>query len=263
MKPFEFAYLCAEPFLPPLMKLVRRRLMSSPQVRAKDARLLDVGGRKSHYTIALPAQVTITDLPRETEVQKQLNLGISDQTICQTLGRRTNVREVLFDDMTCSALPDDTFDGVVAVEVLEHVEQDGDFVREVYRVLKSQGVFLMTTPNGDFVKNTNPDHKRHYTRQQLTDLLSSVFDNVTVEYAIRGGTFRRWGLRSWSPRRPIVTALSMFANLVNTIESSGEAIKRQAKGTHHLVATAQKSGRTVRNASLLHSSTRERLIRVG
>jgi hypothetical protein len=97
----------------------------------------------------------------------------------------------------------------------------------------------MTTPNGDHVRNVHPDHKRHYTRAQLSELLSSVFDEVDVEYAIRGSRFRRWGLKGWSVRRPVVTALSMLGNVVNTFESGGNAVKGQAQGTYHLIATAR------------------------
>ncbi len=240
MKPFEMAYVCAEPFLPPLYRLVRRRLIELSENGMQEPQILDVGGRKSHYTIRVPGKVTVTDLPRESDIQKQLNLGINSPIIEQTIRRRTNVREVLFDDMTRSSLPDNTFDYVVAVEVLEHVEHDADFVREVHRVLKSSGVFLMTTPNGDHVRKVHPDHKRHYTRAQLTGLLSSFFDDVEVDYAIRGGTFRRWGLKGWSLRRPVVTAKSMLGNVINTFESSGEEVKLQSSGTYHLVAIAYK-----------------------
>ena len=240
MKPFEVAYLCVEPLLPPLGKEVRKRLLTLSRSTPRDFSILDVGGRKSHYTVGLPAQITVTDLPRQSEIQKKLTLGINDEIVDQTMVRRSNIKEVLFDDMTCSSLPNERFDCVVSVEVLEHVERDTAFVDEVYRVLRNDGVFLMTTPNGDFVKNTNPDHKRHYSRQQLMDVLSSSFEEVNVEYAIRGGKFRRWGLKSWSPKRPGVTVLSMFANVVNTLESRGESIKSQASGTHHLIATAFK-----------------------
>lgn len=241
MKPFEIAYLCAEPFLPPLYGLVRRRLIELSEIAMQYPRILDVGGRKSHYTIGVPGEVTVTDLPRESEIQKSLNLGLNTSIVEQTIRRRTNVREVLFDDMTHSSLPDNTFDCVVAVEVLEHVEHDADFVREAHRVLKSPGAFLMTTPNGDHVKKVHPDHKRHYTRAQLTSLLSSFFDTVEVDYAIRGGAFRRWGLKGWSLKQPVVTAMSILGNAVNAFESSGEAIKFQASGTYHLLATAYKS----------------------
>jgi SAM-dependent methyltransferase len=202
--------------------------------------LLDVGGRKSHYTIGVPAGITISDLPRETRLQEQLNLGIDRRIIAQTGRRRTNVRAILLDDMTRSSLPDACFDCVVAVEVLEHVERDDRFVAQVRRVLKPGGVFLMTTPNGDFVKNTNPDHIRHYTRDQLVALLSTEFTSVDVIYAIRGGYFRKLGLRSWSARHPLRTALSMAGNLVNAVQSSSKKLDRQSQGTRHLIALARK-----------------------
>ena len=82
---------------------------------------------------------------------------------------------------------------MVSVEVLEHVEEDDLFVKEVSRVLKPGGVFIMTTPNGDWVENKNPDHKRHYKRNQLDTLLNKYFEDVSVEYAIVGGKFRKSG----------------------------------------------------------------------
>jgi SAM-dependent methyltransferase len=240
MKRFELTYLVLEPFLPPLIKTVRKRLVIIAKSSPHRPEILDVGGRKSHQTINVPANITVTDLPRESTIQKELNLGINDSIIEQTYSRRTNIKSVLFDDMTRSSLPDRSFDCVVATEVLEHVEEDRQFVREVWRVLKPKGIFLMTTPNGDSVKNTNPDHKRHYTREHLRSLLGSVFDDVEVEYAIQGGLFRRLGLRSWSVKKPVQTGLSMFSNLVNTMQSSRAAVKDQALGTKHLVATATK-----------------------
>jgi SAM-dependent methyltransferase len=240
MKPFELIYLAAEPFLPPLHRKVRRRLSEVATAHSLKLNLLDVGGRKSHYTIGLPAEITITDLPRESETQHQLNLGLTQEIIDSNQARRSNVRRVLYDDMTRSNLPSDSFDCVVAVEVLEHVEEDENFVREVHRVLKPRGLFLMTTPNGDSVKNTNPDHKRHYRRAQLSALLGRHFKDVEVEYAIRGGKFRTLGLLSWSPRRPLQTALSIVGNTVNSLQSAPESLKHQPNGTRHLIATARK-----------------------
>ena len=39
--------------------------------------ILDIGGRKSHYTIGIAGSVTITDLPRETDIQQRLHLGVT------------------------------------------------------------------------------------------------------------------------------------------------------------------------------------------
>ncbi len=236
---FERFYLCAEPFLPPLYALVRRRLRALRNTGPERPLLLDVGGRKSHYTIGVAARITVTDLPRRTEVQQRLHLGVNDAIQRQTLSRRSNVSSVLYDDMTASGLPDASFDAVVAVEVLEHVEDDAAFVREVHRVLKPGGTFLMTTPNGDFVPNTNPDHKRHYKREELDARLRERFPRVRVEYAVRAGRWRSLGLKSWSPRHPLRTALSMIGNVVNGWQSR-RVRPDEATGTRHLVATAEK-----------------------
>ena len=44
---------------------------------------------------------------------------------------------------------DNSFDCIFAIEVLEHLENSRFFVREVYRVLKPDGQFIMSTPSCD------------------------------------------------------------------------------------------------------------------
>jgi SAM-dependent methyltransferase len=226
--------------MPPLYNKIRGSLLDLACNGDRPIDLLDVGGRKSHYTIGIPAHITITDLPRDSEVQKALNLGVTPEIANHVLKIRSNVREVVFDDMTRSALPDSSFDAAVAVEVLEHVEQDDQFLNNVHRVLRPGGWFLMSTPNGDYVRNTNPDHKRHYTREQLRRLLDERFTDVRVEYAIKGGTFRKLGMVPWSIKRPAQSVKSMLGHLINAIESAPASLKTQAIGTHHLIAIARK-----------------------
>jgi len=241
LKFYEIARRSLEPFLPPLYKQVRKRLIHET-AKGDCFSVLDVGGRKSPYTIGVPARITIIDLPRETEVQNSLNLGINETIVDQLRQRRSNINDLVLGDMTKSDLSNESFDLVVSVEVLEHVEMDEKFVSEVCRVLKRGGKFIMTTPNGDYVENHNRDHKRHYKRAELVSLLSKYFQTVNVEYAIAGGYYRKLGLRSWSVRHPVQTFLSAFGNLVNSAQSYSSGIKTRAIGTHHLVAIAEKTG---------------------
>jgi len=245
MTNFEFVYICLEPFLPPLYGKVRRRLIEFSRSRMTAPEILDAGGRKSHYTIAAPGNVTIIDLPRENDLQRRLNLGITAENMGEMLRRRSNVRKIVLGDMTRAPFPDCSFDVVVSVEVLEHVEEDERYVAQTRRVLKPGGVFLLTTPNGDYCRKTNPDHKRHYTGEQLRGLLAGYFENVEVDYAIRGGVWRRLGLKSWSLNKPTRTLLSMVGNLINLIQSAPASVKGQAMGTHHLIGVARKRSVTV------------------
>jgi SAM-dependent methyltransferase len=238
---FELIYSCLRYFFPPLYNKVRSALLALTKIRDGDIEVLDIGGRKSHYTIGVPAHITITDLPRQSELQNILNLGVTPNMADQILALRSNVRRVVFDDMTRSRLSDNSFDCAIAVEVLEHVEEDDLFVSEVHRVLKPGGCFVMSTPNGDYVRNTNPDHKRHYTREQLRRLLASRFSYVELEYAVKGGKYRKLGQHPWSLKHPWQTAKSMLGHLINTIESAPKSLKNQAQGTHHLIAIARKA----------------------
>jgi SAM-dependent methyltransferase len=240
MKLFEAVYLCSEPFLPALHQHVRSQLLSFSRSGSAPKDVLDVGGRKSHYTIGVPCRITVSDLPRETEVQQQLHLGLTPEIAERTLGRRSNLERVVFDDMTRSKFPDNSFDCIVAVEVLEHVEDDHAFVSEVSRVLRPGGLFLSTTPNGDYVTNHNPDHKRHYRCEQLRSLLASHLSDVNVDYAIRGGHWYSLALRSWSARHPLRTMVTMAAGLVNSLQSRDASIRRSPVGTQKLVGIGRK-----------------------
>ena len=65
MKPFELTYLSLATLVTPLQRIVRSRLTELAKSFPQRPRILDVGGRKSHYTIGVPGDITISDLPRE------------------------------------------------------------------------------------------------------------------------------------------------------------------------------------------------------
>jgi SAM-dependent methyltransferase len=240
MKIYETGRLLLEPVLPPLYKQVRARLRKIIQQNFEMPQILDVGGRKSPYTIGLPAHITVIDLPRNSEIQQRLHLGINQQIINQLKQRRSNIENFILQDMTKSDLPDENFDLVVSVEVIEHVEEDEKFVSEIARVLKPDGIVLLTTPNGDWVENKNPDHKRHYHKEQLQKLLEKYFTEIQIDYAIAGGRYRKMGLKSWSLNHPLATVSSIFGNVINSIQSAENKVRDQAAGTHHLIAVAKK-----------------------
>ena len=47
------------------------------------------------------------------------------------------------------SVPDEQFDCVISIDVLEHLRQDQPFLRELRRVLKPGGKAVVTVPNGD------------------------------------------------------------------------------------------------------------------
>lgn len=191
MTTFERIYRLLLVFEHPLHQRVNRTLR-----RLKPHRLLDVGGRRSNYTIGVTGEIWITDLPRQQVHQHELDLGATDAIRELVLKRRSNVARYLYDDMTVTKLPAGHFDVVNAVEVIEHVEDDEAFVANVVKVLAPGGHFVMTTPNGDWRPVPFPDHKRHYQAKQLEALLRRHFKDVTVEHRVNAGMLFTIGYRA-------------------------------------------------------------------
>ena len=71
-----------------------------------------------------------------------------------------------------------SFDFVISFQVIEHVKQDIELVREVKRVLKPGGKFIVTTPNAPMSLTRNPWHVREYTAGELRTLLGESFAAV-------------------------------------------------------------------------------------
>ena len=78
-----------------------------------------------------------------------------------------------------------SFDSVVSFQVIEHIEEDIDFVREVARVLRPGGKFVVSTPNAPMSLTRNPWHVREYNADELRNLLECHFSKVEA-YGVVG-----------------------------------------------------------------------------
>ena len=73
---------------------------------------------------------------------------------------------------------DNSFDYVVSFQVIEHIKDDAKFVREVARVLRPGGKFIVSTPNAPMSLTRNPWHIREYKAVELDALLRGSFADV-------------------------------------------------------------------------------------
>ncbi len=80
-----------------------------------------------------------------------------------------------------SVFESNTFDSLVSFQVIEHIEDDNQFLSELHRVLKPGGMALLTTPNRPKSLSRNPWHIREYTAQELSDLAKKYFSEVTMK----------------------------------------------------------------------------------
>ena len=73
-------------------------------------------------------------------------------------------------------LPSGSFDYVISFQVIEHIKHDMELVREVHRVLRPGGKFILTTPNIRMTLTRNPWHVREYNPDQLRNCLLYTSD---------------------------------------------------------------------------------------
>ena len=84
------------------------------------------------------------------------------------LDERLRRPDVTVEIKSVADMPDKSFDVVVCLDVIEHVEADRAFVAELFRVAR-KAVFV-TTPNYAISFNRNPYHVREYTPREFERL---------------------------------------------------------------------------------------------
>ena len=72
-------------------------------------------------------------------------------------------------------LSDNSYDSIVSFQVIEHIEDDVLFLKEIHRVLKPGGIALLTTPNRKMSLSRNPWHIREYLANELKNIGGEIF----------------------------------------------------------------------------------------
>ncbi|MBK7214996.1 MAG: class I SAM-dependent methyltransferase [Bacteroidales bacterium] len=78
-------------------------------------------------------------------------------------------------------IADNSFDFAVSFQVIEHIRNDQEFIREIHRVLKPGGKLLLSTPNRLMSLTRNPWHIREYTSDELKAKLDVCFSSTEIK----------------------------------------------------------------------------------
>lgn len=86
--------------------------------------------------------------------------------------------EYIVGDGESIPLDDNSVDVVVTFETIEHIKDYKKFLDEVDRILKPDGLLLVSTPNDVEFAEGNHFHLHEFTYEELKDLLSKHYKNI-------------------------------------------------------------------------------------
>ncbi len=114
--------------------------------------------------------------------QQVVALDIAEDNIAfaKAAYRQQNINWTI-GDVTELPYEDGKFDAYVSFEVFEHLPEDIAIkhIEEAYRVLKSGGSFLISTPNREMRSNVhNPFHTKEYNFEEFQSILKRVFEPI-------------------------------------------------------------------------------------
>jgi len=127
-----------------------------------DSEVLDVGCATGGMMRFLRGEGRFTGLDRSEEAA-----GIA---------RERSGCPVVVGDATAMPFPDARFDGVLAMDVLEHIEDDRAALREIRRVLRPGGAFLASVPCHPVLFSSHDRALMHLRRYRRGEFLARLVD---------------------------------------------------------------------------------------
>lgn len=107
-------------------------------------------------------------------------VDIHPQALENARERADGAAEFVQGDLAALPFDDDRFDVVVCFEAIEHVPDPERALDELRRVLRPDGLLLISSPNRGVYPAGNPHHLHEYTASELEASLRARFANVAL-----------------------------------------------------------------------------------
>lgn len=99
--------------------------------------------------------------------------------------KRKNIKFYVGDAINLNFLKDGELDVIISLEVIEHIPNYFQYLKEIRRLLKDDGILIISTPNKkyhspDYEKPKNPFHVTEFWLDDLEKLLRKYFRDVKL-----------------------------------------------------------------------------------
>lgn len=121
-----------------------------------------------------------TALLAKASARRCVGIDQDESAIAQAREMYPEVAEFTVGDAQELALPSSAFDVVVCLETIEHVTDPDRVLDEVRRVLRPNGLLVISSPNPEVYPPGNPHHVREFRPQELQSALRRRFAQVIL-----------------------------------------------------------------------------------
>ncbi len=161
----------------------------------------------------------------------------NNRAMIEVLSEQYGVNDILLGDIEVAEdYPDDSFDVVIAGEILEHLNNPGRALNAVRQRMTDGAVLIVTVPNAYSFKGfmravvghelIHPDHVLHHSLHTLSELLRRHGFTVHQSFGfVNGGTGRAAALTNWSLRHFPQLAEGIGVVCVPTVSEAPPSIR--------------------------------------
>jgi ubiquinone/menaquinone biosynthesis C-methylase UbiE len=222
-------------------------------LRTINGTMLDIGCNNGNLAFLLRKQGV------SPEQLNYIGIDIADESI--ECAKSRNIPGAVFQVGNALELdfPDESFDAVTLVEVIEHMPNQPHAIHEATRVLKPGGLFLLSTPNAECVPWLFDERLRFFARRLFgtknvdkdSPLTLSALERILTEAGLEmiEGPRYYWyrpyhifkGRLWWPPTLAMKGLLGAMKYCISVEESKNLDNKKRTKNCQSLLAAAYKS----------------------
>jgi ubiquinone/menaquinone biosynthesis C-methylase UbiE len=158
--------------------------LASRAMAIDSMRLLNLKQRPIILDVGCSSGFLVEDLSRALPESNVIGADYLPELVLKGAQRCPNNPFLQFDLRDCP-LPDSCLDGITALNVLEHIDDDDKALSEIHRVLKRGGLAHVEVPADPSSFDLYDEVLLHYRRYRLPDIAAKA---KTVGFAIRKAT---------------------------------------------------------------------------
>ena len=133
------------------------------KLNAKDnSKILDIGCSGGH----------LINLLRANGLKNVYGIDISGKAI--NLCKRKGIKNVFVMNCIKTNFGSNTFDVIIAADILEHIKNDTEALFEWNRILKPEGRLIISVPAFGFLWSKHDELNQHYRRYKKSDLIDAL-----------------------------------------------------------------------------------------